>query len=182
MFLRKTSTYCKFRLTHPYYLAKQPAFNFILQWCAKLNYFNSYRVYIFATVLISGTKYMSRQVLWFIFNLRIKKNRVSYTCNHTAIIIVKHSNMELVSLPTHYFIHTWATRHCQHCSKWVDPCSSLKADWAFLLATWHETPNHFPCRWLGMAIFSLACLDLTVDQSPNSNSYKSHMYVDTHRS
>ncbi len=85
--------------------------------------------------------------------------------------------MKLISLLTHHFIHTWATKHCQHCSERVHPCTSLIADWVFSLTTWDRTPNNFPCRWLGLAIFSLACPDLAAYQSPNSNTYKSHRYT-----
>jgi hypothetical protein len=87
------------------------------------------------------------------------------------------SLIKFASLLTHYFIHTWETKCCQHCGEWVHLCYTLKADWIFSITTWVWTPNSFPCQRHGLAILSLACPDLAPDQSLNSNTYKSQRYT-----
>jgi hypothetical protein len=90
--------------------------------------------------------HMSRRVLWLIFNLRIKKIGSSFTSFHKSII----------SLDQHeQFIHTWATKRCQHCSEWVHSCSSLKADWAFKPTTWHEGLRLLPMLMAWLSYFQL---------------------------
>ncbi len=67
------------------------------------------------------------QVLWFIFNLQIEKNR-SVTGIAYLVTITAHDSHLLTASSTNSRIRTWLPRRCQHCSKWVHPCSSLKAD------------------------------------------------------
>ncbi len=74
---------------------------------------------------------MPRRVLWFIFNLWIKK-WVSHWHEHTSL----------------QSLHTMIS--CQHCSIRVHPCSSLKAYWVFLFTMWLRVAwTAFPCWWLG---------------------------------
>jgi hypothetical protein len=119
--------------------------------------------------------HMPAGVLWFIFNLQIK-NKVCYSIHiHTQLLGSLLISTRFILL-TYCFVHTWVARRWQHCSKWVHPCSFVKADWVFWLTTWGWTFSSFPpVTWLGC--FSLACPDLAADRHADSNSYKSHRYI-----
>jgi hypothetical protein len=77
--------------------------------------------------------------------------------------------------------HTWAAKHCQHCSEWVHPCLCVKVDWITFAhhVTW-DALDSFPCWCLDLAILRLAFLDLAADQSPKSQSQELVNHTDTH--
>ncbi len=81
--------------------------------------------------------HIPRWVLWFGFNLWTK-NRISHLNNCTANYT--HYTLKLsLLISNRQFVHTWKTNWCPHGSKWVHPCSSLKAYWIIPPTTWHGT-------------------------------------------
>jgi hypothetical protein len=104
-----------------------------------------------------------------------KMGSVIYTYTHNCY---DHYSSCTKFTSLHILLHTWEAKRCQHCSEWVHPCSSLKADWVFSLTTWDRTPNNFPTMaFCSLAILSLACPDITADRCLNSNTYKSQRYT-----
>jgi hypothetical protein len=120
----------------------------------------------------------ARQVFWFIFNLRIKKNRsvihtiIGYYNRHTqwsfSCQIVQ--TVHVYILEQLGFVSTAAKKNesiLAHLSKQTESSCSP-----------HDLGrlNCFPHWWLGLAIFSLTAQILLLIKVPDLNSYKSHRY------
>jgi hypothetical protein len=114
-----------------------------------------------------------------IFNLWIKKIGQSFTqSNVTMYNRYTHRSFSGQTVQTVYvYIHTWATRHCQHCSEWVHHCPSFNADWVFLYTTWFGTLDCFPRSCLACLFLDWLAQILLLIKVPNLNTYKSHRYT-----
>ncbi len=104
----------------------------------------------------------------------------SFTQSYITIIVTHNDHIFLSNSTNSLCIHIWVTRRCQHCRKWVSPCSSLEADWVFLFTTWLGMLELLPMSvaWLGLAWLFSAWLPqiLLLIKDPALNTYKSHRY------
>jgi hypothetical protein len=98
-------------------------------------------IFVMSMVFLCSRQYWSQEqthmpnwVLWFIFNLQIKKRSVTGISLHRYNRCTQWSF--LCYQLNNWRIHIWVSSYCQICSEWVYPCSSLKADWVFLFTTW----------------------------------------------
>ncbi len=103
------------------------------------------------------------------------QNRISHSHNHRLLKSLHTETISLLNSTGNLCIHTWATRHCQHCCEWVNPCSSLKADWVFLFTMWFEMLGLLPTLMAWLDYFQLGFAQILLRiKVPNSSTYKSH--------
>jgi hypothetical protein len=95
-------------------------------------------------------------------------------------MIITHNDHFLIIVTAQQLMHTYLSDQALSALPWMNP--SLLLSQSRLSLPFHDMTcrclNSFPCRWLGFAIFSLACPDLAADKSLLTlNTYTSHRYT-----
>jgi hypothetical protein len=111
---------------------------------------------------------MPRRVLWFIFYLQIK-NRVSHDCYDRYS-----TNTKLFTHITSYILEKISVVSTAANESILAPLSKQMESFRSPHEIGRPMTSH---QRLGLAILSLACLDLASDHRLNSNTYKPHRYA-----
>ncbi len=113
-------------------------------------------VKLFATVLISRTTayaQMSRRGLWFIFNLRIKKQYQSFTYQYSYNNRHTYESIFLINTDNFYILERLGVVSTVANESILAPL--LKQTESSFPPSDMRRLDCFPCQWLGLAIFQL---------------------------